>query len=656
VDTKGASRAASLDGIRGIALACPIVVHLGLVGSDRGLWLSIGMFFTLSAFLVTSLALREIDGSGRLAIGNFWMRRIRRLLPASLLVLALIVVVAVLMDWPGMAAVRGDVLSALVWGANWEQLHGGGYWDSFSPSLTHHFWSLSFEEQVYVVFPLFLGLLLLVSRSIARRRKNPFAVVLAAGSALLVAGSWFLLWTGDDAVALYLGTFTRLGEIAFGMLAACVSHLLPRRRLSRVGATAATLGAMAVAAPFWVFSAGDTVGGVRWGITVATPVTALTIALLWRHSDSIPARVFSWRVPAWLGRRAYGIYLLHLPIIEFMAHGLDVEHLPAWAMVVAVAATVIGAGVMFRWFEEPLRVGRFVRSGRTMLVSMATGMVAIAAAAVFVVADQDEVYAVPTADLPPSDLVLPPVVDAGSSTDSGESGATNGDDSATGGLRKVALVVGDSTAWVTHGAVEAALEPAGWQTFVVHMVGCPLGGDVRIKTSVMAGAVGVRELGEEAGCDRWWNELLGEWQRTVRPSLIVVVGGYGLAYEVDPENDDGWCRLGDGSGACEPWAADRLAATSERLRVESPDAVVVWTTPGHVDPFGPLDLPAAAIDELDTLIRARAEADGDPVVDLGAWLDDNLDLTVDGTHIGPDGVRVLTPWMAEKLSPLLPPD
>ena len=648
----GGARAASLDGIRGIALACPIVVHLGLVGSDRGLWLSIGMFFTLSAFLVTALALREIDTSGRLSLSAFWIRRIRRLLPASLLVLALIVAIAVLVDWPGMAAVRGDVLSALVWGANWEQLHGGGYWDSFSPSLTHHFWSLSFEEQVYVVFPLFVGVLVLVARRISRRRAVPFAAVLAVGSVLLVVGSWVLLWTGDDAVALYLGTFTRLGEIAFGMLAACISHLLPRRRLGPSGASALTIVAMAAAAPFWVFSAGDTVGGVRWGITMATPVTALVIAMLWRHPVSIPARVFSLSLPAWLGRRAYGIYLLHLPIIEFMAHGLDVEHLPAWAMVVAVAATIAGAGAMFRWFEEPLRVGQFVKSGRTMLVSMAAGMVVIAGAAMFVVADQNEVYAVPVADSPPADLSLPPIVGQEPTSDAEQQDAPS--TAVSDGPRKVALVVGDSTAWVTHGAVKAALDPEGWETFGVHMVGCAFGGDVRLKTSVMAGAVGVRELGEEPGCDRWWNQLLGEWQRAVRPSLIVVVGGYGLAYEVDPEADDRWCRLGDGQGRCETWATDRVAALADRLREESPDATVVWTTPGHVDPYGPLDIPADAIDVLDGLIRDRAAAEGDQVIELGSWLDDNLDLTVDGTHIGLEGVRVLTPWMAERLIPLLP--
>ena len=147
-----AQRSTPLDGIRGVALACPIVVHLGLVGSDRGLWLAIGMFFTLSAFLVTSLALKEFEATGNFGLKKFWIRRLRRLMPASLVVLAATVVVAVAIEWPGLAALRGDVLSALAWGANWEQLHGGGYWDAFSPSLTHHFWSLSFKSRCMSFF------------------------------------------------------------------------------------------------------------------------------------------------------------------------------------------------------------------------------------------------------------------------------------------------------------------------------------------------------------------------------------------------------------------------------------------------------------------------------------------------------------------------
>ena len=642
-------RSGSLDGIRGIALACPIVVHLGLVGSDRGLWLAIGMFFTLSAFLVTSLALREFESTGGFGLKQFWIRRLRRLLPASLVVLAAIVVVAFLMDWPGMAALRGDVLSALAWGANWEQLHGGGYWDAFSPSLTHHFWSLSFEEQVYVVFPL------LVIGSIAVRRHLTrtwsVATLLGVAAMVMIAFSWTCLWTIDDPSTLYLSSWTRLGEIGWGITAACWSHVSVKRRLSDRRATLALLVAMTAAAPLWVMAAGDTTEGIRWGITLATPPTAFVIAMLWRHPGSLIARGFSLSVPAWLGRRSYGIYLLHLPIIELLAFRLGTERLPAWGMIVAVGATIIGAGVMFRYVEEPLRIGQVIPLERRFVLAMGAVIVVLVPSVLAVTRPDSRVMAI-ASSMPPPVLADSEVIDV-IDDESDVSRALSNRRFVDTHSGRSALVIGDSTAWVTRGAVEIALQSSGYTTHGVHMVGCPIGGDVRIKTSVLGGAVGVRELGEEPGCDRWWNEFLPGWLDAVDPDVVIVVGGYALAWEVDPGGDDGWCRLGDGSGRCEEWASVRLGALTERVRSHAPTARIVYTTAGHVDPWGPLDIPFDSIDVLNELIHAEAETSGLPVVDLGSWLDDHLHLTVDGTHLGPEGVEALAPWLAVELPPLL---
>jgi lysophospholipase L1-like esterase len=185
------------------------------------------------------------------------------------------------------------------------------------------------------------------------------------------------------------------------------------------------------------------------------------------------------------------------------------------------------------------------------------------------------------------------------------------------------------------------------------MVGCPIGGDVRIKTSTMGGAVEIRELGEELGCDQWWNEYLPAWLEAVDPTMVVVVGGYALAWEVDPRGDDDWCRLGDGTGRCEEWAVTRLSSLTARIREHAPSTRIVFTTAGHVDPWGPLDIPTESIDVLNELIRDEAARAESPVVDLGTWLDAHLDLTVDGTHLGPEGVEALAPWMDEELTPLL---
>lgn len=632
-------RASALDGIRGVALACPIVVHLGIVGADRGLWLAIGMFFTLSSFLITSLALREVDSTGRLALGTFWMRRIRRLLPASLLVLAAIVTIAWAIDWPGLAAVKGDVLSALVWGANWEQLNGGGYWDSFSPSLTHHFWSLSFEEQVYIAFPIVVAALALVRR---RRGRGSMSMRVAGVGFATLACSWFFLWTVDDPVVLYLHTVPRLGEIALGMIAAAWSHQHSTRRMTDRRASGLIILAMLGAAPMWIWSSGDTVGGVRVGITLGAPLAAVVITLLWRYPGSIPSRAFSLGVPSWLGRRSYGVYLLHLPIIDFLAFSLGEENLPPIWMVVAIGATVVGAGVMFRFFEEPLRVGQWVRSTPLMIGGVVCSAALVATATMLVVHEEQPLLAIPPTQTPP-----PKVTQSDDGQTLGEGSTTEGRDT------QRVLVIGDSTAWVTVGAVQRALDPFGIETSLVHMVGCPFGGDVRLKTSYMGGAVKVREIGEELGCDAWWNDYLPSWLRSVDPDVVVVVGGYALAWEIDPTGDDSWCVLGDGSGECETWARSRIEATSAVIDELAPDATIVWTTAGHVDPWGPLDIDPVAIGVLNSLIEAEVERTGADSIDLGAWLDEHLDLTVDGTHLGPEGVVALTPWMSEHLGALI---
>lgn len=650
------SRALSLDGIRGLALGAPIAVHLGIAGGGNGLWLAIGMFFTLSGFLITTLALREIEGTGRLSSKAFYARRLRRLMPASLLVLAATVVGAVLVDWPAMRDLGEDVLAALVWMANWQQLWTGGYLAGFVPSLTAHFWSLSLEEQIYLAFPL-----VLIACLALRRWVRP-AVAVVGVMAILTAISWTVLWTVDDVSYLYLSTWTRMGEATFGCMVAGLAHLRPNRRAQRY-ASAVIIVLMVLVAPFWVLATRETVDDIRIGITAATPMTAMVIAMLWRYPASLPARFFSLSVPAWLGRRSYGIYLIHLPLIDLMARQLGVEQLPRWAMVVAVAGTIALAGLMFRLVEEPIRLSKIAVGPQRFAGLVGAGAMVVAVMGTVAILRYDPLLDIPTSTpglaLPPG-LTLPPGVTLPATGATATTTLTTIDPATpTTAVAQSAtppidvgpiLVTGDSTAWVTAGAVRDSMGPLGWQPIEeIHMVGCALGGDVRAKWSVGGGPVVVRDLGDEPGCDHWWNELLPAWLAATQPNLVVIIGGYGLAYPTDPANDDQWCQLGDGSGRCEAWATERLRMTSERIHAYAPQAHVVWTTPGHIDPWGPFDVPAGAIDSLDGLIRAEAVRDGASVIELGAWIDDHLDLTVDGTHLGPDGVRQLTPWMAVEL-------
>lgn len=652
----GTNRSLPLDGIRGMALAAPIVVHLGLVGMGNGLWLSIGMFFTLSGFLITTLALREVERTGRLGIRDFYARRIRRLLPASVLVLALIVVAAAVIGWPSMANVRDDVFAALTWRANWAQLDGGGYMEGFVPSLTTHFWSLSLEEQVYLVFPVLVLLSVVIARR-GRRSWSPAAWMIVVFG-LLTLASWAMLWSSDETATLYLSTWTRLGEATLGCAAAAASHLLPVRTGAR---RASVLGGLLVVAiaPLWVFAAGDDPTGIRVGVTVATPLTGLLIVTLWRHPDSVVSRVFSLRPAVWLGRRSYGVYLVHLPLFELLAYRLDRDRLPVVWMIGAVAVSILFAGVMFRFVEEPFRTRQVLRRGPTFALGMVVASAMLVVVSLIAASVGSNLIDIPTTAAPPTgptvSVTLPPTTSPTSDPDGSVPEPPPVPIPPPPTTPGRILVIGDSTAWVDRGAVERSMEPLGWQVEGIHMVGCPLGGDARVMSSVLGGAVAIRELGEEPGCDEWWNVLLPQWLASFDPTLVVLIGGYGLAFETDPSVDDRWCAIAtdDPDGRCERYARERINATAARVHQFAPNAHLVITTLVHADPVGPLELPRERIDRLNVLMREEAARDGASIVDLCAWQDDHMDLLADGTHMVDEGVAALTPWIGVELAAVL---
>src|SRR6476646_2354349 len=188
---------AALDGIRAIAVAAVLLYHGGVPGLPAG-FLGVDVFFVLSGFLITSLLLADLD------LKHFWVRRARRLLPAAVLVIVTcLVVTAAFYPWEA-ARTRGDAIASLFYVNNWHQiLADRSYFTAFErPSTLQHLWSLSVEEQFYVLWPLALGLGL----ARAGRRWTVRATALAAvASALLMA---LLFAPGHDASRVYYGTDT----------------------------------------------------------------------------------------------------------------------------------------------------------------------------------------------------------------------------------------------------------------------------------------------------------------------------------------------------------------------------------------------------------------------------------------------------------------
>src|SRR6185295_12280225 len=210
----------ALDGVRGVAVTMVLLFHGGIPWM-RGGYFGVSMFFTLSGFLITSLLVREYEDTARVSPGAFYMRRAKRLLPASTVCLAVVSIMATRDVWRGADHLRRDALGALFQVANWVQLGGGGsYTDLQSKSAgllspLDHYWSLAIEEQFYWVWPLaFWG----VARLGRRHGWSLTRIMLAMTTVCAAAAPLIALIWGRDAV--YWATPARAAEILIGALLA----------------------------------------------------------------------------------------------------------------------------------------------------------------------------------------------------------------------------------------------------------------------------------------------------------------------------------------------------------------------------------------------------------------------------------------------------
>jgi peptidoglycan/LPS O-acetylase OafA/YrhL len=353
-----------LDGLRAIAVLAVIAFHLNPDWAPGGL-LGVGVFFTLSGYLITDLLLGQRAATGSLELGQFWIRRARRLLPAVFLMIAVVVAWVTLLDPSRLPALRGDVLAATFYVSNWWNIiREASYFARFGPPPPlDHLWSLAVEEQFYLIWPWFLLIVLRFTRGRPVVAGAILTGLTLAGSALSAAAMWLIYQPGVDPTRVYEGTDTR----AFGLLIGAVLAMVwPSRRL---GADLArrwrilldgvgTVGLVVIALLIWrtnEFSPSLYHGG----IVLLSVATAATVAAL-VHPASLLGVAVGWKPLRWLGVRSYGIYLWHWPIIVLTAPSL--QERPSLSLQVAqVAATIAVAAMSWRFFEEPIRRGALGR-------------------------------------------------------------------------------------------------------------------------------------------------------------------------------------------------------------------------------------------------------------------------------------------------------
>ncbi len=372
----------ALDGLRGAAVAAVLVYHAGHL---TGGYLGVDLFFVLSGYLITSLLLAEHATTGAIDLLAFWVRRIRRLLPALLVLLGGVALFAVFVARPvDLDQIRGDALATLFYVANWHTiLAGSSYWDlSLAPSPLQHTWSLAIEEQFYLVWPL---VVVLLARRFGRRLDRAVGV-LALGLAAASAALFLALhhWGASD-TRVYEGTDTRAAALLLGVAWAAwrrpVSERVPAAVREGVGVVAAlALGAL------WIGLSGQSPWLYRGGLPVASVLGALVVVASSDRTSPVLGRVLAVAPLRWLGLISYGLYLWHWPIFQVIdqRNGRwpllgDVVLGPAVVVVVKLGASLAVAVASYLLVEAPIRRGAW--RGRAG-ASAALGGMAIAGLAV----------------------------------------------------------------------------------------------------------------------------------------------------------------------------------------------------------------------------------------------------------------------------------
>jgi peptidoglycan/LPS O-acetylase OafA/YrhL len=351
-----------LDGLRAVAVLCVIAYHIGAPWA-RGGMLGVGVFFTLSGYLITDLLLEHYRRNGDLGLGQFWLRRARRLLPALFLMLAVVSVWVAVFDASQLDAVRRQVISGAFYFANWSTIaaHGSYFARFAAPLPLDHLWSLSIEEQFYLVWPwlLLLGIALYPNR----KGLAGLTLLLAAVSVLLMGQ---LYHPGNpDPTRVYEGTDTRAFELLIGCALAMMrpTHFpryAGRRPSVRRVAVLDLLGLAGLAAIVVLVTDTNAFSAFLYpqGFLLLTLATAAIIAAV-VHSASALGLVLGSRPLRWIGVRSYGIYLWQWPIVVLWGQPSSGVN---WGQaVLQLAVTVVVAALSWRYVEEPIRRGALGR-------------------------------------------------------------------------------------------------------------------------------------------------------------------------------------------------------------------------------------------------------------------------------------------------------
>jgi peptidoglycan/LPS O-acetylase OafA/YrhL len=602
----------ALDGLRGAAVLGVLSFHGGYL---KGGYLGVDLFFVLSGYLITSLLVAEQERAGQIRLGAFWARRARRLLPATLSLLLGVSAYAAFVARPTeLGRIRSDAFAALLYVANWRSIFAGNdYWALFrAPSPLEHMWSLSIEEQFYLVWPLIVAGTLAHSRSSGRRRLTVLTALLYVAS---VADALLLFSPMRGGARVYFGTDTRAAAILIGSLLALTWPVQQGDRHT-IWWNGAALTAFALLMVAWATLDGSDPRLYQGGLLLCGAGAAVVIGVVAHHQQGWLARLLSVAPLRWLGNISYGLYLWHWPVFVLLTK--ERAHVGgALLFGLRLSVSLLISIASYFAIEQPLRRGAF--PGWKMALVAPLTFLAVSAA------------------------VLASTSDSIAPQEPGReiAGASDG--------RKVDsqhhfLVVGDSVGASLASAGEQVAGALGVQIDNRSVVGCGLvRGSQRIR--LPDGKISVR-----ATCRDWESRWAGDVEQTT-PDVVLLVLGAPTIGSLDI--DGRWLH------PCEP-AFDAAYAREARRAIEvlgSRGAAVLIATAPYVDQNEDYADNRARTDCINRVYEAEtARAPFSETVDLGrrvcpsfecAERQNGFVLRPDGTHFDPQSAPLILTWLVD---------
>ena len=343
-----------IQGLRAVAVLLVVLFHLWPNALSGG-YVGVDVFFVISGYLITAHLYREAATTGTVSLRRFWARRIRRLLPASLLVLAVSALATVLFlpatVWTQTAR---QIAASALYVQNWALAADAVDYMAKDnvPTLAQHYWSLSVEEQFYAFWPvLIVGLVVLAGRSASRHTAaTRTTLIIGLGTVGVISLAWSVLATANSQPTAYFVTPTRVWEFVAGALVTLI--VVSREHSERVRGAVGWLGLVAIVTAAVLFDERSLFPG--WIALLPVLGTVAVIVAGTTRSPYAPARWLSLRPMTFVGDISYSVYLWHWPLIIVVPYvtGADLQTLDKVGILVG---TILLAWLSKVFVEDPMR-------------------------------------------------------------------------------------------------------------------------------------------------------------------------------------------------------------------------------------------------------------------------------------------------------------